>query len=88
MIVNNRGVIRKIQSMGVEQLPKVISKDQERHFQGHRFLMLFDSSSAVQTELLRTVKADPRVIRSLIVKVDEDKSLVNGTSIDNSYSRP
>lgn len=81
LIIQNRGVVRKVQSLGRADLPKIISKDQERHFQGHRFLMLFDSSTSVQSEILRTLKADPRVLRSLIVKVN-DKRLANSTSLN------
>jgi small subunit ribosomal protein S6 len=81
LIIQNRGVVRKIQGLGKEELPKILSKDQERHFQGHRFLMLFDSSTAVQSEILRTLKSDPRVLRSLIVKVN-DKRLANSTSLN------
>ncbi|KAM9899910.1 hypothetical protein OXX69_009289, partial [Metschnikowia pulcherrima] len=35
LILNNRGVIRQITSLGPKPLPKIISKDQERHFQGY-----------------------------------------------------
>jgi len=69
--------------MGNETLPKIMRKDQEHHFQGHRFLMLFDSSSPVQTELLRTLKADPRIIRSYIEKVN-DKHLDASSSLDRA----
>ncbi|KAH3675548.1 hypothetical protein WICMUC_002637 [Wickerhamomyces mucosus] len=85
LILNNRGIIRNIKSLGLTTLPKIITKDQERHFRGHKFLMLFDSSSSVQNEILRTLKNDPRVIRSLITKV-ESKNLVVENSIDRSIS--
>lgn len=83
LIIQNRGVVRKIQSMGNETLPKIMRKDQERHFQGHRFLMLFDSSAPVQSEILRTLKADPRIIRSYMQKVS-DKNLDPGSSLDRA----
>jgi small subunit ribosomal protein S6 len=60
-----------------------MTKDQDHHFRGHRFLMLFDSSTSVQSEILRTLKADPRVIRSMIVKVN-DKKLGTGSSLDRA----
>lgn len=69
--------------MGNETLPKIMRKDQERHFQGHRFLMLFDSSAAVQSEILRTLKADPRIIRSYVQRVN-DKNLDPGSSLDRA----
>lgn len=83
LIIQNRGVIRQIKSLGKEFLPKIMTKDQEQHFQGTRFLMLFDSSTSVQSEILRTLKADPRVIRSMTVKVD-DKRLATGSSLDRT----
>lgn len=60
-----------------------MKKDQDHHFQGHRFLMLFDSSGPVQTEILRTLKSDPRVIRSYIQRVC-DRDLDPGTSLDRA----
>lgn len=86
LVLQNRGVIRDIKSLGTSTLPKIMTKDQERHFRGHRFLMLFDSSSSVQNEILRTLKNDPRVIRSMITKVNESKNLDAGDSISRAVS--
>ena len=36
---------------------------------GHYFIMQFDSSSAVQTEIKRTLGLDPRMIRFSVVKM-------------------
>lgn len=57
-----------------------MKKANEKHFQGSHFLMLFDSSSAVQREILRSLKNDPRVIQSHLIKVDESKNLNPGSS--------
>ncbi|KAH3899805.1 mitochondrial 37S ribosomal protein bS6m SCDLUD_004098 [Saccharomycodes ludwigii] len=84
LIIQNRGVVRDIVPMGARRLPSIIKKDQEQHFQGYHFLMLFDSSSAVQSEILRTLKNDPRVIRSSIVKVDNTKNWDVASSIDRA----
>lgn len=81
LILNNRGVIRDITSLGPKPLPKIISKDQERHFQGYHFLMGFDSSSTVQHELLRTLRRDPRILRASIIKNDLTKKLNVGSTI-------
>lgn len=70
--------------MGSKLLPKIMRKDQEQHFQGYHFLMLFDSSAAVQSEILRTLKNDPRVIRSSIVRVNNDKQLDVASSLERS----
>lgn len=76
LIINNRGVVRKIYNLGVKPLPKIITSHQERNFRGARFMMVFDSSAPVQTEILRALRRDHRVIRSAIMKVD-DKSKLN-----------
>lgn len=87
LILNNRGVVRQITSLGAKPLPKIISKDQERHFQGYHFIMGFDSSSAVQQELLRTLRRDPRILRSSIIKNDMSKKLNVGTTFERAVSR-
>ena len=84
LILNNRGIIRDITSLGAKPLPKIISKEQERHFQGYHFLMGFDSSSKVQAQLLRTLRKDPRILRASIIKHDLRKSWNPGTSIDQT----
>lgn len=84
MIIENRGVVRKIMPMGKTMLPRVITKDQERHFQAFKFLMLFDSSIPVQSQILRTLRKDPRVIRSSIVKINTEKELASLSSIEKS----
>ncbi|GMM45508.1 mitochondrial 37S ribosomal protein YmS16 [Pichia kluyveri] len=83
LVINNKGVVREIVSLGCRPLPKIMTKAGERHFQGSHFLMLFDSSSAVQREILRSLKNDPRVIRSNLVRVDDTNDLNPGSS----YSR-
>ncbi|CUM68344.1 uncharacterized protein PRCAT00006066001 [Priceomyces carsonii] len=84
LILNNRGIIRDITGMGARTLPKVISKDQERHFQGYHFMMNFDVSGNVQQELLRTLRRDPRILRCNVVKHDLKKSLNPGTSFEKA----
>ncbi|AQZ12388.1 MRP17 (YKL003C) [Zygosaccharomyces parabailii] len=84
LVIQNRGVVRKIVPMGNRLLPKIMKKDQEKHFQGYHFLMLFDSSAGVQSEILRTLKNDPRVIRSFIAKVKTDKQLDMAASIERA----
>ncbi|SCU94795.1 LADA_0G11320g1_1 [Lachancea dasiensis] len=84
LIIQNRGVVRRLLPIGNKLLPKIIKKDQEQHFQGYHFLMLFDSSAAVQSEILRTLKRDPRVIRSSIIKMDTAKQLDVASSIERA----
>lgn len=85
LILNNRGVIRDITSLGPKPLPKIMSKEQERHFQGYHFIMGFDSSPAVQHELLRTLRRDPRILRSTIIKNDMNKKLNVGTTFQRVF---
>lgn len=80
LILNNRGVIRDITSIGAKVLPKIMSKNQERHFEGYHFLMGFDVSSPVQQELLRTLRRDPRILRANIIKRDIHKNLNPGAT--------
>lgn len=75
LIINNRGVVRKIYNLGVKPLPKIISAHQERNFRGSRFMILFDCSAPAQAELLRTLRRDHRVIRAAIMKVDDREKL-------------
>ncbi|SCU92185.1 LAFA_0F08614g1_1 [Lachancea sp. 'fantastica'] len=84
LIIQNRGVVRRILPIGNKLLPKITKKDQEQHFQGYHFLMLFDASAPVQSEILRTLKKDPRVIRSSIVKMDTSKQLDVASSIERA----
>lgn len=83
LVINNKGVVREVQSLGCRPLPKLMTKAGERHFQGSHFLMLFDSSSAVQREIIRSLKNDPRVIRVNLLRVDDKTDLNPGSS----YSR-
>ncbi|VEU23721.1 DEKNAAC104895 [Brettanomyces naardenensis] len=86
LVIRNKGVVREIVSLGAKPLPKIMKKANERHFQGSHFLMLFDSSSAVQREILRSLKNDPRVIRANVIKVDDSTNLNPGSSVNRVMS--
>ncbi|GMG40412.1 unnamed protein product [Ambrosiozyma monospora] len=81
LIIRNNGVVREINSLGAKPLPKIITKANERHFQGSHFTMLFDSSVGVQREILRSLKNDPRVIRANLMRVADDSDAVVGSSV-------
>lgn len=81
-MIGNRGIVRRIISLGPRYLPKLFRKDQEIHFQGSYFTMLFDSSPSVQNELTRILKNDPRVLRSTIFKVPTKKNLNAKSAVD------
>lgn len=86
LILNNRGIIRDITSLGAKPLTKIISKEQERHFQGYHFLMGFDVSANVQSQLLRTLRNDPRILRANIVKRDLRHELNVGSTIQQALN--
>ncbi|KAG7195856.1 mitochondrial ribosomal small subunit component [Scheffersomyces spartinae] len=86
LILNNRGIIRDITSLGPRPLHKIISKEQERHYQGFHFMMGFDSSLTVQQELLRTLRRDPRILRCSIIKRDITEKLSPGTSFEQALN--
>lgn len=86
LILNNRGLVRNITSLGPRPLPKIMTKDREQHFQGFHFVMGFDSSSAVQQELVRTLRRDPRILRCSVVKIDLAKKLNASTSYEKVFN--
>lgn len=72
LIVNNRGVVRKIENMEIRPLPKIMKKNRQSFIVGSHFYIRFDASPGVQSEVFRTLRVDPRMIRSTIVKVGGD----------------
>ncbi|ODV97732.1 hypothetical protein PACTADRAFT_47590 [Pachysolen tannophilus NRRL Y-2460] len=87
LILQNRGVIRKIYNLGVRPLPRILTKQQEKHFRGSHFIMLFDSSNSVSNEILRSLRNDPRIIRSNLFRVPDDKKLNVLGAIDRVNSK-
>ncbi|CAH2349999.1 37S ribosomal protein Mrp17p, mitochondrial [[Candida] railenensis] len=85
LILANRGIIRSITNMGAKNLPKILKKEQEKHFQGHYFMMGFDCSTKVQQELLRTLLRDPRILRANIMRNKTEKNLNTGVSFERAY---
>ncbi|CDK28388.1 unnamed protein product [Kuraishia capsulata CBS 1993] len=84
MVVENRGVLRKVISLGVNPLPKIMRKAGDGHFQGSQFLMLFDSSATVQSEILRSLRNDPRVLRVNVFKVNDSTNLNVASSVERA----
>ncbi|CCH62685.1 hypothetical protein TBLA_0I00200 [Henningerozyma blattae CBS 6284] len=87
LVIENRGVVRNVFPLGYRNLPKIIKKDQEKHFRGFNTLMLFDASPAVQSQIHRIIKKDPRIIRSSIISVSTKKSLDVATSYEKAYGK-
>lgn len=69
MLLNNRGVIRDLNNWGIRYLPGIWNKNRESHILGAHFYMKFDASPAVQREIARRLRSDPRMLRSTIVKL-------------------
>lgn len=71
LVINNRGVVRKIGNMNVRPLPKIMKKNRQAFIVGSHFYMEFDASPGVQSEVARTLSVDPRIIRSTVVRVGQ-----------------
>lgn len=66
---------------GQFDLPRPTTKHQSQHYQGHYFIMQFDSSAAAQMEVKRTLSLDPRMVRFSFVKLADKmgkKALMEG----------
>ncbi|EEH45814.2 ribosomal protein S6 [Paracoccidioides brasiliensis Pb18] len=70
-ILYGGGVIRGLTNWGPFRLPRPTTKHQTKYATGYHFIMRFDSSSAVQKSVRRTLGLDPRMIRFSVVKLGE-----------------
>ncbi|RMZ89558.1 hypothetical protein DV736_g3205, partial [Chaetothyriales sp. CBS 134916] len=68
-ILAARGVIRGLRNWGQFDLPRPTTKHQNQNFQGHYFVMQFDSSIATLNGVKRQLSLDPRMIRFSVVKM-------------------
>ena len=68
LLINNRGVIRKIENLQVKPLPKIMKRNRESFIVGSHFYVEFDASPGVQSQVFRALRMDTRMIRSTIVK--------------------
>ncbi|KAI9897746.1 hypothetical protein N3K66_007602 [Trichothecium roseum] len=73
LVLSNGGVVRGISNWGVFALPKPLTVHQMRHTHGHYFAMRYDSSAGVHAELRKTLRLEPRMIRSAHVKLGDGK---------------
>lgn len=69
MVLNNRGVVRKIENWGVQPLPRIWNKNRQSHIIAAHFYMKVDTSPSVQREIQRALNADARMLRCTVVKV-------------------
>ncbi|KAK9463858.1 uncharacterized protein V1516DRAFT_668880 [Lipomyces oligophaga] len=66
-IITSGGVVRRVDFMGRQFLPRVTGKYQQLHIAGHHFLVAFDSSPRVQHDILQYLLVDPRMLNISIV---------------------
>jgi small subunit ribosomal protein S6 len=70
--------VRDVANWGIFLLPKPSAASGMRYHRGHYFAMRFDTSIETQEEIGRSLKQDPRMIRSAIVRLGNGK-LENGS---------
>ncbi|RKU47022.1 hypothetical protein DL546_008339 [Coniochaeta pulveracea] len=73
LILQQGGVIRSLANWGVFALPRAVSRNQMRHYNGHYFVMRYDAASKTQEQVRSTLALDPRVVRSTSVKLGDGK---------------
>ncbi|KAH8902937.1 hypothetical protein BR93DRAFT_919556 [Coniochaeta sp. PMI_546] len=73
LILQQGGVIRSLSNWGVFALPRAVSRNQMRHYNGHYFVMRYDASVRTQEQVRQTLGLDPRVVRSTSVKLGDGK---------------
>ena len=66
-------MIRSLANWGVFALPRSVSRNQMRHYNGHYFVMRYDAAVATQEQVRRTLGLDPRVVRATSVKLGDGK---------------
>ncbi|GMM40174.1 hypothetical protein FOG51_00547 [Hanseniaspora uvarum] len=62
LVLNNRGVVRKIENNGLFQFQNLIRKHGEYFFEGYKVTLLYDCSPIVQQQIKTNLSTDPRVI--------------------------
>ena len=79
IILKNGGTIRGIKNWGTFALPKRTRVHQAVYHEGQHFVMRYDSNSAVQDQVRKTLSLDPRMIKFGSVKLGDGKleSIVN-----------
>lgn len=67
-ILDNKGVVVDVESMGLKELAKPIKKLNQSYSFGHWWSMTFYSNPTVQSEIQRILRLEPSVLRYMIVK--------------------
>ncbi|EPQ57586.1 hypothetical protein GLOTRDRAFT_105066 [Gloeophyllum trabeum ATCC 11539] len=70
-IMDNGGVVRKIDSWGTRALPQRMRRHTQYHTAGDYWMMYFDTSPRVLREFNSIMRKDPRVIRWTTLKIGD-----------------
>lgn len=71
LLLENGGVVRDIESMGMRTLPQRMFRHKAWHSYGDYWAISFDASPQLMAQLARRLRADPRVIRWTTRKLGE-----------------
>ncbi|XBW37148.1 hypothetical protein QEN19_002726 [Hanseniaspora menglaensis] len=86
LILNNRGIIRKIENNGLLQFQDLKKKHGETFFEGYKVTMLYDCSPVVQTQVMNNLVKDPRVLSHTAFSHNEKLiSKTSSTASDKVY---
>ncbi|KAH9929614.1 ribosomal protein S6 [Epithele typhae] len=86
-VMDNGGVVRKIDSWGTRTLPQRMKKLRHVHTIGDYWTMQFDASPSTIRSLSRLMHDDPRVIRGTNIKLGEQVKDIR-TFSDLTTTRP
>ncbi|KAI0745435.1 ribosomal protein S6 [Earliella scabrosa] len=70
-VLNNGGVVRKLDSWGTRTLPQRMRRKKQYHNIGDYWTMQFDASPTTLSSLNAIMRHDPRVVRWTSLKVGE-----------------
>ncbi|KAJ1915883.1 hypothetical protein IWQ60_008296 [Tieghemiomyces parasiticus] len=69
-VLDRGGVVRGFTNFGIRVLPHRIKRHQQYFEEGRYWLMHFDCNPLVLTELTKSLRLDPRVLRHNVLKLD------------------
>jgi len=70
-VINNGGVVRRLNSLGTLSLPQRMRRHQQYHQIGDYWTMHFDASPRSMRGLDRIMRADARVVRWTMLKLGD-----------------
>ena len=73
MVLRSGGVVRGLANWGVFSLPRPVSIHQMKHTHGHYFVVRYDASASTHSDVRKTLRLEPRMIRAAHVKLGDGK---------------